>query len=446
MTEAATAETMSLLVDESSGRDEFERVRRLAYSDKSESDALKESVEQLAADHKAARVPEKKASLALQLGVARWVLGDCDEALEVLEEVKNTRNGSYVYGRCLYERGRFAEAAKAFSLAAARGDDAFDMAMWVADARRNAGDLDAALEQVRAYQESHADRAELHYQKGRCVGDMGEHESAMEDMERALELDPEHAGAAFRLAFLCELRGLDEMALEYYEKCVAVLPTYAHALLNLGQLCEDLGDHPRAHECYQRVVNANPQNGRARLFLRDVEGSMHMYYDEESLKRSDRTQSLLSTPVSDFELSVRSRNCLAKMNVRCLGDLVRLTEQDLLAFKNFGETSLNEIKEMLRVKGLRFGMTFAEDQQATADVLAVPSPEQQDVLSRGIEDLDLSIRSRRAVEALGVGSIGDLCRLTDTDLLQCKNFGQTSLNELRRKLGERSLSLRQSSA
>ena len=50
---------------------------------------------------------------------------------------------------------------------------------------------------------------------------------------------------------------------------------------------------------------------------------------------------LLEIPVTDFELSVRSRNCLRKMNIRTLGDLTRTTEAALLASKNFGETSLS---------------------------------------------------------------------------------------------------------
>ena len=56
-------------------------------------------------------------------------------------------------------------------------------------------------------------------------------------------------------------------------------------------------------------------------------------------------------PITDFELSVRSRNCLKKMNIRSLGDLLKTTEQELLSYKNFGETSLNEIKALLDAKG-----------------------------------------------------------------------------------------------
>ena len=64
--------------------------------------------------------------------------------------------------------------------------------------------------------------------------------------------------------------------------------------------------------------------------------------------------------MTDFELSVRSRNCLKKMNIRTLGDLTRVTEQQLLSSKNFGETSLDEIKEMMTTKGLHLGQSLED--------------------------------------------------------------------------------------
>ena len=51
------------------------------------------------------------------------------------------------------------------------------------------------------------------------------------------------------------------------------------------------------------------------------------------------------------------------MNIKSLGDLLRTTEQELLSYKNFGETSLNEIKALLAQKGLRLGQA-AEDGKA----------------------------------------------------------------------------------
>jgi DNA-directed RNA polymerase subunit alpha len=52
--------------------------------------------------------------------------------------------------------------------------------------------------------------------------------------------------------------------------------------------------------------------------------------------------------------SVRAGNCLASENIRTLGDLVAKTETEMLALKNFGKTSLKEIKQKLSAIGLSF--------------------------------------------------------------------------------------------
>ena len=65
---------------------------------------------------------------------------------------------------------------------------------------------------------------------------------------------------------------------------------------------------------------------------------------------------LLGTNVEELELSVRSANCLKNAGIRTLGELVQKTEKEMLETKNFGRKSLNEIKDILRDKGLAFGM------------------------------------------------------------------------------------------
>ena len=86
------------------------------------------------------------------------------------------------------------------------------------------------------------------------------------------------------------------------------------------------------------------------MYLKDAVASDDQFFDLEAEKASDRLAQVLNIPVTDFELSVRSRNCLQKMGIMTLGDLARTTEQTLLSSKNFGETSLVEINEMLSSK------------------------------------------------------------------------------------------------
>jgi len=215
------------------------------------------------------------------------------------------------------------------------------------------------------------------------------------------------------------------------------------ALLNLGLLYEDLQQYNRAQICYQRILECFPGHERALLYRKDAEASGDMFYDEEAQKRQDRLSQILSVPVTDFELSVRSRNCLQKMGIGSLGDLARTTESELLASKNFGETSLVEIRDMLSSKGLELGQFAHErvESDPPYDVSSL-SPDEQALLTRPISDLNLSVRARKCMVRLGLTTVGELVRKTGDDLLECKNFGVTSLNEVRDKLTQNSLKLR----
>ena len=115
----------------------------------------------------------------------------------------------------------------------------------------------------------------------------------------------------------------------------------------------------------------------------------------------------------------------------------------MLSSKNFGETSLVEIRDMLASKGLQLGQFAHErpEQEPPIDVSHL-SVEEQALLSRPISDLNLSVRARKCMVRLGLTTIGELVRKTGDDLLECKNFGVTSLNEVKEKLGQYNLKLR----
>jgi DNA-directed RNA polymerase subunit alpha len=73
-----------------------------------------------------------------------------------------------------------------------------------------------------------------------------------------------------------------------------------------------------------------------------------------------RLRTLLSRPIDDVGLSVRSINSLKNFNISTLGDLVRYSEEELLRVKNVGEKALGEIADLLRREGLNFGMVFED--------------------------------------------------------------------------------------
>jgi DNA-directed RNA polymerase subunit alpha len=78
--------------------------------------------------------------------------------------------------------------------------------------------------------------------------------------------------------------------------------------------------------------------------------------EEEPEEERERLNEHLFKSVDELELSVRSANCLKHANIKLIGELVQKTESEILATKNFGRKSLNEIKEILAEMGLNFGM------------------------------------------------------------------------------------------
>ena len=74
-------------------------------------------------------------------------------------------------------------------------------------------------------------------------------------------------------------------------------------------------------------------------------------YHTESL--SDDERALLDRPISELNLSVRARKCMVRLGLTTIGELVRRTGDDLLECKNFGVTSLNEVREKLTLVGLK---------------------------------------------------------------------------------------------
>jgi DNA-directed RNA polymerase subunit alpha len=288
------------------------------------------------------------------------------------------------------------------------------------------------------------------FARGHKAEQAGDFDKAIENYQHALNEDPDHEEASFRLAVLFDRKGMDPQAIELYERICGGSPVRINALLNLAVLYEDNNLYEDARRCLQAVLDTDPNHPRARLYLKDVESASEMYVDEEQRSRQQR-DAVLDTPVMDFELSVRSRNALKKMNIATLGDLLRVREADLLAFKNFGETSLSEIKSLLAGRGLRLGQLAEQSTTTTpppasfsgdASLLAIDGDMPSELLEKPVSDLELSVRSRKALQRLDIQSVGELAQRTEDELLGCKNFGQTSLNEIKQILASYGLSLR----
>lgn len=114
------------------------------------------------------------------------------------------------------------------------------------------------------------------------------------------------------------------------------------------------------------------------------------------------------------------------------------------------EMALVEASKILRkhlnpfVQYFELGSDTASDEALNAIREAnksVVDPELQSKLNMSIQELDLSVRANNCLESAKIGTVRDLVKKTDGDLLKVRSFGKTSLREVKRKLADLGLSL-----
>jgi DNA-directed RNA polymerase subunit alpha len=302
------------------------------------------------------------------------------------------------------------------------------------------------MDMVIGAEESQRDQkaANKHLDAARAASRAGDRPTELAELRRAVNADPLNTHALFELAYRLDLVGEEDEALALYERVCERAPAPVNALVNLAVLYEDRGEYARSERCLRQVLETNPTHPRARLYMKDVQASREMSVEDEGERDLLKRRALLDTPVTDFDLSVRARTALKKMNIRTLGDLLRITEAELMSYKNFGETSLIEIKKMLAAKGLRLGQGLDDPHRPSRR----PVPDhlkgsgREAVLNKPVGDLQLSVRARKALQLLNIQTLGDLAARTEAELMGVKNFGATSLAEVKERLAEAGLSLR----
>ena len=434
--EPVTKPEIDLFGDNLPSLDEIKKLTCSVHSSEANQLAFSEQLEM--------RRAKTTAKSALASGIGLFILGRNGEAVEKLQKATDCEEKFTYLGFALRRLKDFDGAIENVQKALDYGADLLSVTLARAATYRYASDFDAAAAELKSCANFENVSAEYHYQLARLQEAQGLYEQAMDDYKTALELSPNHQRALFHLALRCDLAGDEDAAIDCYKQIVSTGPVYVNALLNLAVLYEDIGQFDRAARCVDKVLKSHPNHQRAILFKKDIESSKTMFYDEEKEKKKDRKTQILETPISDFELSVRSRNCLKKMNIMTLSDLLNITEAELLSYKNFGETSLGEVKTILEAKGLHLGMALEEKQLSSGQADERTDEEDQDriLLSRPVDDLQLSVRARKCLRTLNIHTLGELTYKTDAELLGCKNFGVTSLNEIKKALDGTGLSLR----
>ena len=183
---------------------------------------------------------------------------------------------------------------------------------------------------------------------------------------------------------------------------------------------------------------------RAQLYLKDIQAAGNMYYDEDAVRHQRELEQVMRIPIGDFELSARSRNCLERAGIETLGDLTADQRARSLVEQEFRRD---------------VAAGNPRDPRSRGACRSASSPRARRLPRRCLRRRPFLLRSRpssklpwaistcpcgpeNACRDLGLVTIGELLSKTADELLSVRNFGVTSLNEVRAKLTEMGLRLR----
>ena len=166
----------------------------------------------------------------------------------------------------------------------------------------------------------------------------------------------------------------------------------------------------------------------------------------ESLKDENIKNNALKILIKEADLSERVKNCLIKLNLIYIEDLVNLSEKDLLSIRDLGRKSLREINYFIEQYGLKLRSTLdsAEFNYKNNSInvkLEKDYADKYEILSTKILNTTLSIRTKNCLIELNIKDLGEAIQYGERELLRAKNFGKKSLNELNNYLAQYNLIL-----
>ncbi len=178
------------------------------------------------------------------------------------------------------------------------------------------------------------------------------------------------------------------------------------------------------------------------------------YQDDRELSNCQVEPMKVPVDVAELDLSIRSSNCLRHAGVHLVSELIKLPSWTLLDIRNFGVTSLEDVRERLN----EFGLVLADHPNAasintSAEFVATNESNENSgstatqfdfeaafstfgTIPTYVTELDLSIRSSNCLRHAGVHLVSELIKLPFWTLLDIRNFGVTSLEDVRERLNE----------
>ena len=122
-----------------------------------------------------------------------------------------------------------------------------------------------------------------HYETGEAYLNEGDWETALDEFNQAIQIDPEYAEAYSSRGLIQEFLGNFEAAIEDYDQAIALDPQNAEAYYNRGNTWFVLGEYEVAIEDYSMVIALDPQSSDAyynRGIAHDIRGRYEMAIED----------------------------------------------------------------------------------------------------------------------------------------------------------------------
>ena len=196
-----------------------------------------------------------------------------DRDPEFADVKPNMRTALQALGDDHLDAGRWAEAAATYLEALGMGANDAALHNNLANAFRNKGDAEAAIEHYGKALTLKPEYAAAHNNLGNVLEDIGEPERAVASYQHALDLDPDFIAALNNLGNALRAVDRTDAALDFYDRAIALDPDFLDAHFNKGHAHKELGNFAEAAACYERVLEIDPRHSGAHRHLT----SMHTY-------------------------------------------------------------------------------------------------------------------------------------------------------------------------
>lgn len=162
-----------------------------------------------------------------------------------------------------------------------------------------------------------------------------------------------------------------------------------------------------------------------------------IFEGEDNAAIKNEANSILNTRIEELDLSTRTYNCLKKYEINNVLDMLNLTYDEIIKFKNLGSKSRKEIKKKQEeIKNKLNNFNSLVEINKINDVSEENFIDEKytftfdELLNLNIKELNLSVRSFNGLVQNKITSVGDLIKKSEIDLWKMNNIGQKSVREI----------------